>query len=1292
MKKLLLKRFMTITRIIAICLFSSLGWAQTPPPTTLFPNQVYAGNATTVGQLNVSSSGSLKFYTVANGGTAIPISTLLVDNTTYYLSQTVSGVESTSRVSIKVRRISESTQTLTGVNTVANLVSTPSSGSTARWFNVAGGGSPLPSITVLATGNYYVDQIIPAGVATLASGFNMPYGLAIESDGKILLSEANGGVIKRMNADGTNSTNLITGLNGPYAIALQTDGKIVFAESGAGVTPTAIKRANANGTGIQTLYTGDASQEFFAVAIQADGKIIFSDQNYVYRINSDGTGITTLTNAGDVLGPQGLFVQSDGKILIADSFNGAVKRMDADGTNLTTLISGLSFPRTIASLSSGKLVISELMGGKITTYNSDGTNPVIIGNTTNFTNPSGIGVITDGKILVTDTDSNTLKLIYEESNTNRALVGVTIIPSPPTTTWTKQIYAGAKTISDLQVTGTNVKWYSTSTGGTALDTSTLLVSGNTYYATQTISAIESTSRLAVTVNKISEASQIVNNGSTIANLTTTPSVGATAQWFSNASGGTALSSSQSISSGVLYVEENASGVTSNRVSVVISIAPAAPTTLYPTQIYKGDTNNLTSLQATGTGVKWYTTPTGGTALANTTLLTDNTTYYASQTVSFVESLTRTPVTVKRISNATQSVPYGSTFANLITTPSPSATIEWFSVATGGTALASNTTLANATYYIQQTLSGVVSNRISIPVTLTCVAPVVNTQPNNAIACNLSNTSFTVATTGATAYQWQVNTGAGFTDITNGSLYSNATTSTLNITGATTTMNGYLYRCVLINGAAACFTNSNSATLTVSNPTLTPLSQTNVACNGGNSGAATVNVATGGVGPYTYDWTPGNPSGDGTRTVTGLTAGLWTCTVTDANGCTATRNFTITQPSALALNPSSQTNVACNGGSNGAATVNVATGGAGGYTYDWTPGNPTGDGTRTVTGLTAGLWTCTVTDANGCTTSRNFTITQPTAIVATAASQTNVTCNGDNNGAASINTPTGGVGGYTYNWTPGNPTGDGTTSVTNLSAGTWTCTVTDANGCITSVNFTITEPTPLLVTAGSITDVSCNGGADGAASITTPTGGVGGYTYNWLPGNPTGDGTTSVTGLTAGTWTCIVTDANGCSTLQNFSIAEPMAVNSNVTQTLGILTANQNGATYQWFSCPNTLLTGETNQSYTPTVAGDYKVQVTVAGCTVTSSCVTVTTLGSAAFDLFTNFKMYPNPTNGRVNIDTDTDGDVAIVNQLGQTVATMRMKANVTNTINIDHLSEGTYFVKGINGTNIATQRLILKK
>ncbi|MBF4473839.1 SprB repeat-containing protein, partial [Flavobacterium sp. HJJ] len=129
-------------------------------------------------------------------------------------------------------------------------------------------------------------------------------------------------------------------------------------------------------------------------------------------------------------------------------------------------------------------------------------------------------------------------------------------------------------------------------------------------------------------------------------------------------------------------------------------------------------------------------------------------------------------------------------------------------------------------------------------------------------------------------------------------------------------------------------------------------------------------AAGGAGGYTYSWAP---SGGTAATATGLAAGTYTCTITDANNCQITKNFTITQPTAITAT-TSQTNVACNGATNGSASVTAA-GGAGGYTYSWTP---TGGTAATATGLAAGTYTCTITDANNCQITKNFTITQPTA--------------------------------------------------------------------------------------------------------------------------------------------------------------------------------------------------------------------------------------------------------------------------------------------------------------------------
>ncbi|WP_430406704.1 T9SS type A sorting domain-containing protein [Fluviicola sp.] len=469
--------------------------------------------------------------------------------------------------------------------------------------------------------------------------------------------------------------------------------------------------------------------------------------------------------------------------------------------------------------------------------------------------------------------------------------------------------------------------------------------------------------------------------------------------------------------------------------------------------------------------------------------------------------------------------------------------------------------------------------------------------------------------------------------------------TVSVTGLSATT----YTCT-VTDANGCVASQN---FTVTQPTaisVTPASQTNVSCFGGSNGAASINTPTGGAGGYTYNWTPGTPTGDGTVSVTGLAAGTWTCTVTDANGCVASQNFTVTQPTAISVTPASQTNVSCFGGSNGAASINTPTGGAGGYTYNWTPGTPTGDGTVSVTGLTATTWTCTVTDANGCVASQNFTVTQPTAISVTPASQTNVSCFGGSNGAASINTPTGGAGGYTYNWTPGTPTGDGTVSVTGLTATTWTCTVTDANGCVASQNFTVTQPTAISVTPASQTNVSCFGGSNGAASINTPTGGAGGYTYNWTPGNPTGDGTVSVTGLSATTYTCTVTDANGCVASQNFTVTQPTAISvtpasqtnvscfggSNGAAAINTPTGGAGGYTYNW--TPGTP-TGDGTVSVTGLAAGTWTCTVTDANGCVASQSFTVTQppVISVTPASQTNVSCFGG-SNGAASINTPTGG------------------------------------------------------
>ena len=350
--------------------------------------------------------------------------------------------------------------------------------------------------------------------------------------------------------------------------------------------------------------------------------------------------------------------------------------------------------------------------------------------------------------------------------------------------------------------------------------------------------------------------------------------------------------------------------------------------------------------------------------------------------------------------------------------------------------------------------------------------------------------------------------------------------------------------VTITDANTC---STTRTITVTQPqTLVATEGTvsNVSCFGGSNGSATV-IVTGGTTPYNFDWT-GAPTGEGTATASGLTIGNYNVNIVDFNGCTTSQNFSIFQPASLALNNSTQTNVSCNAGSNGTAMI-VASGGTAPYSYDWS-GTPTGEGTATISGLTAGTYAVLVTDNRSCTATSSFTITEPAVLVTTIASVLNVSCNAGSDGRINTST-TGGTAPYLYNWTPGNPQGDGTASIINLPAGAYTLTVQDARGCSSTLNQTITEPTVLVSGFEAQTNVLCNGETTGTAAVTPASGGTAPYSYNWSPGNPQGDGTPVASNLSAGTYNCKITDSKGCFVDVPFTLTENAAIAS--TQTFSV---------------------------------------------------------------------------------------------------------------------------------------------
>jgi len=173
---------------------------------------------------------------------------------------------------------------------------------------------------------------------------------------------------------------------------------------------------------------------------------------------------------------------------------------------------------------------------------------------------------------------------------------------------------------------------------------------------------------------------------------------------------------------------------------------------------------------------------------------------------------------------------------------------------------------------------------------------------------------------------------------------------------------------------------------------------------------------------------------------------------------------------------------------------------------------------------------------------------------------------------------------------------------------------------------------------------------------------------------------------------VYTKVTGCDTKTlNLTINNSSAINAVITANSGVLTASQAGATYQWYKCPNTLLSGEINQAYTALANGDYKVEITVGNCTITSNCISISNL---AVDDFKDkeFKIYPIPSKGIVNIVTPFEGNYILVDVLGKTLKSFDLHENIVNTLNLENLNEGTYFIKSISDSKIKTQKITINK
>lgn len=483
--------------------------------------------------------------------------------------------------------------------------------------------------------------------------------------------------------------------------------------------------------------------------------------------------------------------------------------------------------------------------------------------------------------------------------------------------------------------------------------------------------------------------------------------------------------------------------------------------------------------------------------------------------------------------------------------------------------------------------------------------------------------------------------------------------------------------------------------------LTATASANNAMGGAPNGTVTLSVANG-TAPYTYLWS----SGQVTQNLSGLAPGTYSVTVTDAAGCTASATANVFNLAGPTVLPNS----------NVVSSYQVVNGG---FTPQWVCQNDTlytdggimkiyleagatmitGGGIDTVYAKTGAtivmsggihviyhepgvnlvmnggiptLFPCPSLVFNYSQAPANGCAPVPVCNLSASATTTNIDCNGANSGSATTNV-LGGVSPLTYAWSNGATT----PSVSNLPAGTYTVTITDANGCTVTQTVIITEASalnPLISTTNNL----CAGENNGSIDLTVA-GGTPPYMYSWSNGSTSED----ISNLVAGVYTITVIDASGCTASTTVNITEPTAVSVTTSSTDemmgmdGTATVTVSGGTpsYMYYWMPG----GQTTSSISGLASGTYTVMVMDAnGCGDTLE-VAVGSQVSLDETGLANAVLYPNPTNDKVYLSFEKagvkEGVIEVYSMDGKRMVVQTLKEATEHELSLKDWAPGMYRV-----------------
>ncbi len=577
---------------------------------------------------------------------------------------------------------------------------------------------------------------------TIGSGFgSLVLTTAIQLDGKILVggqfTTFNGtsqNYIARLNSNGTIDPSFQVGTafnNNVRAISIQSDGRILIGGDFTtynGSTTNRIIRLNSDGSIDETFSAGTGfNNRVYAIEQQTDGQIIVGGQfttyngttrNRIARLNTDGTldsGFSPTTGFNNVVFT--LDMQSDGKIMAGGQFQALNNNSRVRVARLNGTCATLAPTATVAQTFCNSATIANLTatGTAIQWYADASGGTTLAGGT----------ALADGSTYYASQTSGGCE------STDRFAVTVTInSPAAPTGSATQE-FCNTGTVAELITAGSDIQWYTSSTGGSALGSTVVLTNG-IYYASQTISGCESADRfaVAVTINIPTAPAGNTNQNFCGSALVSDIAIsGSNITWYDAASAGNVLLPTTALVDGsTYYANQTISGCESlNQLEVTVSVnaIPSAPTGAATQEFCNGAT--IAELAVTGTALTWYASAVSTAPLSSSTSMSNGTTYFATQTVNGCESSDRLEVTVTINAPVAPSGNPTQTFCSAATVNDLNATgtdVAWYSTATGGTPLASSAALSNGTYYASQTVNGCESSdRLEVAVTINVpVAP------------------------------------------------------------------------------------------------------------------------------------------------------------------------------------------------------------------------------------------------------------------------------------------------------------------------------------------------------------------------------------------------------------------------------------------------------------------------------------------------------------------------------------------------------------------------------------------